>query len=243
MLLCILATSEPELRKSDLKLVKRMPVSTAVRDEISLDLSVQDAIARGYVNLSALATLLIPRISARTGSAANKESVITALKRLRGSYTPASSQAIGRVLAASVVNVRTHVSKFSVEKTRKTMQSVSSMLSNHQRDFIQVSESLSSITLIFDQRLHKMVRKELSGAEILDEGDDFAAITVQSPEEIITTPGCVGSLYNQLARRHVNVGDTVSCYTDTIVVVKMRDAGKAFEALTELIDEERKKLE
>lgn len=238
-----MAISDAELAKDDLKLAKQVSVISAVRDEISTDLSVQDALARDYANMSALARMMAPRVSTRVGRRVNKESVITALKRLRGTYTPASSQAIGRVLAGSVVNVRTHVSKFSVEKTRKTLQAVSSMLSSHQRDFIQVSESLASITLIFDQRLHKMVRKELAGAEILDEGDDFAAITVQSPEEIISTPGCVGSLYNQLARRHVNVGDTVSCHTDTIIVVKMRDAGKAFEALTELIDEERKRLE
>jgi hypothetical protein len=37
--------------------------------------------------------------------------------------------------------------------------------------------------------------------------------------------------------------DTVSCHTDTIMVVKVKDAGRAFVALTELIDEERKRLE
>ncbi len=142
-----------------------------------------------------------------------------------------------------MVNVRTHVSKVSVEKNRRTLQAVASMLTKHQEDFIQVSESLSAITLIFDQRLHKRVKKELSGGEILAEGDDLAAIIVQSPEKIVATPGCVIAFYNQLSRRHVNMEDTVSCHTDTIMVVKVKDAGKAFEALTELIDEERKRLD
>ena len=34
--------------------------------------------------------------------------------------------------------------------------------------------------------------------------------------------------------------DTVSCYTDTIILVKMTDVGKAFNALTELISSSRK---
>ena len=58
--------------------------------------------------------------------------------------------------------------------------------------------------------------------------------------KIIKTPGCAIAFYNQLARRHINIEDTVSCYTDTIILVKMTDVGKAFNALTELISSSRK---
>ncbi|MDA4128055.1 MAG: ACT domain-containing protein [Thaumarchaeota archaeon] len=228
--------------RNDLKSVNRLSISSAVRDEINYDLSIQDALARDYVNVSALARMLQPRIQERIGRKPNEESVITSLKRLRGIYSPASKE-IGKVVAGSVVNVRTHVSKMSVEKTKKTLQTVSAMLSSHQEDFLQVSESLSSITLIFDQRLHKKVKAELSNADILEEGDDYAAIIVQSPREIIATPGCVITFYNQLARRHVNMEDTVSCHTDTIIVVRMKDVGRAFDALTDLISEESRRLE
>ena len=221
-------------------MVKTASVSSAVREEVDLDLSVQDALARNYVNLSGLSRMLVPKVAARLGGRVKNESVITALKRLRGSYLPPTPE-VGRVIAGSVVNVRTHVSKISVEKTKKTLRIVSAMLSTHQEDFIQVSESLSAITLIFDQRLHKSVRRELAGAEVLEEGDDCAAITVQSPDEIITTPGCLIALYNQLSRRHINVEDTVSCHTDTIIVVKMREVGRAFEALTELINDAKRR--
>ncbi len=219
-----------------------LTVSAAVREEVNFDLSVQDAIARDYVNLSKLARKLRPAVERRTGRRVGSvESIITSLKRLRDSYSPASS-GIGRVIAGSVVHVRTHVSKLSVEKTKRALELVGEMLSKHREEFIQVSESVSAITLIFDQRLHKRVRSEMGRASILEEGDFLAAIIVQSPPEIISTPGCVMSIYNHLARRHVNIEDTVSCYTDTIVVVKMDDVGKAFEALTGLINEEREKL-
>ncbi len=108
------------------------------------------------------------------------------------------------------MNVRTHVSKISVEKTRKTLEAVSAMLASHQHDFLHVSESISSITLIFDQKLHKRIRDRLPDSVILEEGDDYAAIIVQSPIKIRTTPGCIINFYNQIARRHVNIEDTVS---------------------------------
>src|SRR5271169_2576295 len=117
------------------------------------------------------------------------------------------------------------------------------MLASHQMDFLHVSESISSITLTFDQKLHKKVRSKLADSVILEEGDDYAAIIIQSPLAITNTPGCLINFYNQIARRHVNIEDTVSCHTDTIIVVKMKEVGKAFTALTDLISEERKRLE
>ena len=102
-------------------------IIAAVRDEIDYDLSLQDALARDYANMSAVSRMIQPRIEERLGTHVNIESVTTSLKRLRGAYTAASTE-IRMVIAESVVNVRTHVSKISVEKTRKTLEVVSAML-------------------------------------------------------------------------------------------------------------------
>ena len=225
-------------------LAKAVSVNRAVKEEVDSDFSMQDAIARDYANISSLARLLVPRVARRMKSRAKDVSevgVASALKRLRDSYS-AASPSVAKVIGGSIVNVRTHVSRLSVEKTKRTLQTVSSLLGEFQEDFIQVSESLSSITLIFDQRLHKRVRRALSAAEVLQEGEECAAITVHSPHAIINTAGCVSAFFDQLSRRNVNVEDTVSCYTDTIMVVSMKDASRAFEALTELVSEEQMKL-
>ena len=227
------------------ELVKALSVNRAVREEVDSDFSVQDAVARDYANLSSLARMLVPKVARRMKVRAKDVSevgVASALKRLRDAYS-AASPSTGKVIAGSVVNVRTHVSRLSVEKTKRTLQTVSTLLGSYQEDFIQVSESLSSITLIFDQRLHKRVRRALAGGEVLQEGEECATITVQSPRAIINTPGCVSAFFDQLSRKNVNVEDTVSCYTDTIMVVSMKDAGRAFEALTELVAEEQRKLQ
>jgi aspartokinase len=233
------------LAKRRPKLAKGISINRAVKDEVDLDFSIQDAIARDYANISALSRMMIPSIARRMKvrvKDVQEVGVTSALKRLRGAYTAAAPR-VGEVIAGSIVNVRTHVSRLSVEKTRRTLQAVSSLLGEYQGDFIQVSESLSSITLIFDQRLHKRVKRALSGGDFLEEGEECAAITVHSPREIINTPGCISAFYDQLSRKDVNVEDTVSCYTDTIMVVSMKDASRAFEALTELIGSEQRKLE
>jgi aspartokinase len=97
-----------------------------------------------------------------------------------------------------------------------------------------------SITLVFDDVLLQDVKAMFAYDDILEVENGLAAIIVHSPEDIIKTPGCAIAFYNQLARRHINVEDTVSCYTDTIVLVKMEQVGKAFNALTDLISNSRK---
>ncbi len=232
-------------------MVKRRPelantisVNRAVREEVDSDFSIRDAMARDYANLSSLARMLVPKVARRMKARVrdvNEVGVASALKRLRDSYS-AASPSVAKVIGGSAVNARTHVSRLSVEKTKGTLQTVSSLLGNYHEDFIQVSESLSSITLIFDQRLYARVKRALAGGEILQEGEECAAITVHSPHAIINTPGCVSAFFDQLSRKNVNVEDTVSCYTDTIMVVSMKDASRAFEALTELVSEEQRKL-
>jgi aspartokinase len=97
-----------------------------------------------------------------------------------------------------------------------------------------------SITLVFDDVLLDGVKAMFAHDDVLEVEDDLAAIIVHSPEEIIKTPGCAIAFYNQLARRHINIEDTVSCYTDTIMLVRMDQVGKAFNALTDLISNSRK---
>ncbi len=41
-------------------------MARAVRDEVGSDLSIQDAMARDYVNISALSRMLVPKVAART---------------------------------------------------------------------------------------------------------------------------------------------------------------------------------
>ena len=169
-----MANTRPELARA-------VSINRAVKAEVDSDFSIQDAIARGYANISALSRLLVPSVARRMEvrvKDVQEVAVASAVKRLRGAYS-AASPGVAKVIGASIVNVRTHVSRLSVEKTKRTLQTVSSLLSDHQEDFIQVSESLSSITLIFDQRLHKKVKRALSGGEILDEGEECAAHSAQ----------------------------------------------------------------
>jgi aspartokinase len=215
-------------------------ITNAVKEVVNNDLSFQDSLQRDYCNISALARIIKPKIDLMLdGKNTSIESIVTALKRSRRDYN-VPERPIASILAASTISVKTDVAKVSAEKSKKTIEKVAKAMTQNVGNFISVSESIMSITLVFDDVLLEDVKAMFAHDDILEIEDDLAAIIVHSPEEIIKTPGCAIAFYNQLARRHINIEDTVSCYTDTIVLVKMEQVGKAFNALTDLISNSRK---
>ena len=219
--------------------VNTKSISYAVREIINNDASFQDSLQYAYCNISALARIIKPQIDQILAKNINIESIVTALKRSRKVYN-FQEHSIASILANSSISVKTDVAKVSANKSKKTIEKVAKALTQNVDNFVSVSESILSITLVFDDVLIYDVKRMFTPYDILEIEDDLAAIIVHSPEEIIKTPGCAITLYNQLARRHINIEDTVSCYTDTIVLVKMADVAKAFNALTDLISNSRK---
>lgn len=214
-------------------------ITNAVKEIVNNDLSFQDSLQRDYCNISALARIIKPQIDQILSRDTSIESIITALKRSRQDYD-VPERPIAAILAGSTVSVRTDVAKVSAKKSKKTVDKVAKSLTQNVDKFISVSESIMSITLVFDDVLLDDVKAMFTHDDILEVEDDLSAIIVHSPEEIIKTPGCAIAFYNQLARRHINIEDTVSCYTDTIMLVRMDQVGKAFNALTDRISNSRK---
>jgi hypothetical protein len=211
-----------------------IPLSRLVREILEEDLSIQDALHRGYANVSAVARTVKPLVQQRSHRHVNLASLITTVKRARLDYR-GPQPSIRAVAAGSIVNVRTDVAKVSMEKSMRALETVRKLLAEYQQEFLQVSESLHAITLIFDQRLNEEVRIACRREKIFEEEFNLAAIIVQSPPAIVKTPGCILAFLSQLSRRRINIEDVVSCYTDTIVIVQMAEVGRAFAALTDMI--------
>jgi hypothetical protein len=205
------------------------------------DLSLQDALGRKYGNYTAIARLIKPKVERDLGRKVNFDSIVTSVKRVKPRLQ-LGNQGIESVLAGSVVNVRTDVAKLIVEKSKRSLESARNMMATYQEEFLQVSESNSAVTMVFDQRLLGEIHKKFNDDDVLDEQSDLAAIIVHSPTEIVRTAGVVLAIYARIAENRVNIEDTVSCFTDTIIVIRMDEVARTFSTLTDLISECRMKM-
>ena len=210
-------------------------IAKITRDLIESDMSILDSIARNYVNISGVARLLKPKIEKISKTNVNEEAIITAIKRITPKYNSVSNE-IMEIISKSSINVRTGVSKLSVVKNKRNQEKIRNAKINNKEEFIQISEATSALTVIYSQEFRKELTRRFNNAEILEDSVNLAAIIVHSPIEVINIPGFVFTIYGQVAKRQINIEDTVSCFTDTIIVVKTKDVAMTFSALNELFE-------
>ena len=215
-------------------------ISKTIQTLIDEDLSLQDALQRNYANYSAIARLLIPKIKETENQDVNLESVITSVKRAKTKYTILQGKII-KVVAESDLNIRTDMAKVSVEKTKQTQEKIRKTLGTFSGDFLQVIEGNTIITMISNLNSFDKIYSIFSKKEVIDKKQNLATIIIRSPDQITSTPGCVQAFYNAISRRHINIEETMSCYTETIIVLAMENVSKAFAALTDIITEARAK--
>lgn len=209
-------------------------ISRVVQDLIDQDPPLQDALRRGYANYSSVARLLRPKVSEIMGKKVKLSGITTSVRRATlGSA--GDWGAINRVVAGSVISVRTDVAKLSIQKNGKTLRALQGLIDNFWSEFLQILVGSSSITIILDQRIVPKITAAFDPSEILDQKENLAALIIQSPGEIIDTPGCISVFYTSLSRVGVNIEETVSCFTETIVLIEMDLVGKALACLTDLI--------
>lgn len=215
-------------------------ISKMVQTLIDEDLSIQDALQRDYANYSAIARMLIPKIKETENQDVNLESVITSVKRAKTNYTILQGKII-KVVAESDLNIRTDMAKVSVEKTKQTQEKIRKTLGTFSGDFLQVIEGNTIITIISDLNSFEKISSIFSKKEVIDQKQNLATIIIRSPDQINSTPGCVQAFYNAISRRHINIEETMSCYTETIIILAMENVSKAFAALTDIITQARTK--
>ena len=215
-------------------------ISKTVQGLVDEDLSLQDALQRNYANYSAIARMFKPKIKDEIGEEVNIESIITAVKRAKVNYRILQGK-ITKVIAGSGLNIRTDMAKVSVEKTKGNLEKIRRLLSTFSAEFLQVLEGNSVITLISDINSFNKIISIFVKKDIIDQKKNLSTIIIKSPDEITSTPGCVQAFYNAVSRRHINIEETMSCYTETILVLAMDDISKTFAALTDLITEARQK--
>lgn len=216
-------------------------VSKTVKEIILNDIFLQASIRGQYCNYSAIARRIKPLVDKRVGYDTDIQSIVTALKRLKPSLT-FSPKNVKMVLADSNLSVRTGVAKITVEKTRTTTIKFSELIRKYINSIIHVSIGSTAITIIMDEMYAEDFLELFERSTVLENKRNLAAIIVTSTPEITDVPGCAISIYERLFSAGINIEDTTSSYTDTIIILKNEDVGKSFETLNELINETKREI-
>lgn len=95
-------------------------------------------------------------------------------------------------------------------------------------EVFHIVQSPSAITVATSEDFLGELKKVFKN-KILTQETGLAEITLKSPKEIETTPGAVAYLYSLLGENNINVLETMSCWTDTIFIIKDKEIAKVME--------------
>ncbi len=215
-------------------------ITKFVHSIVSSNLSYEHALMMGYANLSALARIIKKRLE-RQGYAVTEEAIVSALKRYKSAKRYDELEAF-KVLSKSNITIITDALKI-VFKNEKAEEIIESSM-NISDKIIHISKTSSALTLVTYglSKTEALKRFSKYRLQLLEIKDGLTLIVIHSPAEILNTPGCIELIYRFISSAGINIEDTSSTYTDTLIVVKDEDASKAFEEITHLINYSKEKL-
>jgi len=179
----------------------------------------KEVLRQGIVNHSALSR----RIAIEAfGSMKRQNAVKMALIRLGAKMDAVESGLEAKILGILKESSMILKSKVAVVISKRELEGIRALSS---------ARSGRHLTYIVEQsELSRIPPKSIWKSE-----ENLNLIIIESPEEVEEVPGVVSHILGSLASEGVNVVEFISCYTDTILVVRQADTEKTYKILSSIM--------
>ncbi|MGV8084876.1 MAG: ACT domain-containing protein [Candidatus Bilamarchaeum sp.] len=181
----------------------------------------KEIIREKIVNYSALARkIAIEVFGTKKNQFAIKMSLIRLSEKIREKEEDLEGKIL-KVLKRSSMSIKTKVTVIITQKELPALK------------YLSYSESKSGITYIVDEEEFNKIRRPKSAVKI---EQNLNLISIHSPKDLEDTPGVIAHILDALSSEGINIVEFVSCYTDTILVVKQSDTSRAHEILGNMMN-------
>lgn len=169
------------------------------------------------VNYSALARKIsIEVFSSKKHQNAIKMALVRLTNKIREKEEDLEEKIL-KIMKKSSVSIRSKVAVIICSSEIKDLK------------YLSYVESKDAITYISEEKEFEKIRKQKS---IISTELNLNLITIHSPPSLEETPGVIAHILDAFASEGINVAEFVSCYTNTLLVVKQADTTRAYEILS-----------
>jgi aspartokinase len=215
-------------------------VAEEIREIIAESPFLEDGLARGIINCSALAREIRPRVEAALYKDVSEGAVVMALKRLAGNLARNRPVLQPVLRKMGDLTVRSNLMEFTFRKSRSTLarqQELLDRVKDWGEEFLTFTQGVYETTIICSATVATTVEdvfaKETRTARLVG----LAAIIIRLPEETVETPGVHYSILKQLAWNNINVVEVVSTYTELTVILSRVQVDQAFSVLMKYLQD------
>ena len=193
--------------------------------------SVKDCLKNGLINFSSLSRQIASELNLNVKK--NFDAVLIACRRFKRKLNKEETyeHKILKILKESKIEIKTKVIAIVLEKDIffENLINLEKEIKKR-KEIFRIIEGASGITVITTEDFLDLIKKYFRNKIIL-ENRNLAEIIIKSPEEIETTPGTYAYLASLFGENNINIVESLSCFTDTIFLIKEEDVGKAINLL------------
>lgn len=209
-------------------------ISQQVEEYIDTHTVVRNALQHGIVNYSALTR----RIQNSMGTPKNFEAILIAVRRNAEKLLKIREHIetkIQKILSESSFEIKTKIAVMTLENNTdvvKTLGHIVGELSSERIHFHFI-QGIGAVTFVIEQKyLEKLKKVE---KDIIKLKKNLVEIVIKSSDVIENVPGVNAFILNAFAERDINLFEVMSCYTDTLLILKPEDITPAVELLGKML--------
>lgn len=198
----------------------------------------EEGLASGIINLSALARAIRGRVERELEKRVGDGALVMALKRLTPKLTQRSPRLRSVLKSMGDLTVRSSLTEITFFNSSSILESQKRLLHRigEKRDqFITFTQGVFETTIIVSSALEGSVRQIFRREKVISRVSDLSAITLRLPPKSVSTPGIHYAILKQLAWENINVVEEVSTYTEFTIILKKDDVDRAFSTLKMLL--------
>jgi hypothetical protein len=213
-------------------------ISEEIRALIAESPFLEEGLARGIINCSALAREMQPRIESALMRDVSEGAVLMALKRAQPTLQARRRDLRPLLKQIGDLTVRSNLAEMTYRRSPRTLEKQGRLLGEI-RDlgdqFITLTQGSMETTIITSASLVPTIEKVYRGEDLVARLDDLAAIVIRLPTESVDQPGVHYTLLKQLAWHDINLVEAVSTYSEFTIVLRRAVVDRAFTVLMEFL--------
>lgn len=211
-------------------------VPEAVAELVLQSPCLEDALARGLINGSALARELAPSVARELQKPVGEAAVTMALNRLarRLKAAPSARKLFRGAPGFMVRSGLIELTCANSDTLPRRLEKLIGASAPDRRRFVTFTQGIYETTIIVSHDMEEGLLAALSGEKILSRLRDLASLTIQLPEGSHLVPGLYSRLLRALAWEGINLIEVVSTLNEFNLILESSLIDRAFSVIKSL---------
>ncbi len=209
-------------------------VSEVVESIVRRTPFLEEALARGIINLSALSREIKPEIEKELMKKVREGAIVMGLKRLSNKIKKIHKEQKSFFKAPPDLMVRSNLVEITILNSETLLNKQKRLLEQIkfiQNYFLTFTQGIYETTIIVSKNLEEKLLKIFEDEKIVSRFENLSSITIQLPEGSALIPGIYSFILRALAWEGINLIEVVSTFNEFTIILENKNTDRAFSIL------------